>query len=49
MLCEGYTIDYVSEKSDEQHLNTKPDKNRNPDVRKALERPDGGVGVFNSV
>ena len=45
-LCEGYTIEYVSEKPDERHFYIDPDKYRNPEVRKALELPEGGVGVF---
>ena len=45
-LCEGYTVEYVSEKTDERHFYIDPDKYRNPEVRKALELPEGGVGVF---
>ena len=45
-LCEGYTVECVSEKPDERHFYIDPDKYRNPEVRKALELPEGGVGVY---
>jgi hypothetical protein len=45
-LCEGYTIEYVSAKPDERRFYIDPDKYRNPEVRKAMELADGGVGVF---
>lgn len=45
-FCEGYTIEYVSEKPDERHFYIDPDRYRNPDVRKALQLPEGGVGVY---
>ncbi len=45
-LCEGYTIEYVSEKPDERCFYIDPDKYRNPEVRKALELSEGGVGVY---
>ena len=44
-LCEGYTIEYVSEKPDERRFYIDPDKYRNPEVRKALELPEGG-GIY---
>ena len=45
-LCDGYTIEYVSEKPDERSFYIDPDKYRNPEVRKALDLPEGGVGMF---
>ena len=45
-FCEGYTIEYVSEKPDERRFYIDPDKYRNPEVRKALGLPAAGVGGY---
>ena len=45
-LCEGYTIEYVSEKPDERRFYMDPDKYRNPEVRKALDLTEGGTGCY---
>lgn len=45
-LCEGYTIEYASEKPDERRFYIDPDKYRNPEVRKTLELPMVGIGLY---
>ena len=45
-LCEGYTVENVSEKPDEQRFYIDPDKYRNPEVRKELELPMTGTGLY---
>ena len=45
-FCEGYTIEYVSEKPDERHFYIDPDKYRNPEFRKKLGLPEEGVGIY---
>ena len=45
-FCEGYSIEYVSEKPDERCFYIDPDKYRNPEVRKELELPISGIGLY---
>ena len=45
-LCGGYTVEYFSEKPAERLFYIDPDKYRNPEVRKALELPMTGTGLY---